>query len=351
MLHKGNSWLNPQSRYMSSMSDPYQTLGVARNADEKAIKSAYRKLAKELHPDRNADNPKAAERFSAVTAAYDLLSDKDRRARFDRGEIDGEGNPRAPFGFGGGGGAGPGGGNPFAGARGFRSGGGPGGAQGFQFEEGADFGDIFDNLFGGAQAGAAPGGGGGPFGGFGRRGRQQQPQAKGADVAYRLQVSFEDAASLKPQRVTLSTGKTIELKLPAGVDTGTQRRLAAQGEPGPVGPGDAIVTIEVLPHRFFKRDGDDVRLELPISIAEAVLGAKVKVPTVDGAVMVTIPKGSTSGRTLRLGGKGFHKEGGGRGDQLVTLMVDVPAGDAALESFLAGWDGDSDRNPRAALGV
>ena len=326
------------------MADPYQTLGVARGADEAAIKKAYRKLAKELHPDRNADNPKATERFSAVTAAYDLLSDKDKRARFDRGEIDGDGNPAAPFGYGAGGG-----GNPFAGARGFRPGGGPGGAGGFQFEQGQDFGDIFNDLFSGGGGATQPRGGGGPFGGFGRRGTQ--PQAKGADVAYRLQVPFEDAAALKPQRVTLSNGKTIEIKLPAGVDTGTQRRLAGQGESGPVGPGDAIVTIEVQPHRFFTRDGDDVRLDLPIRLGEAVLGAKVKVPTVDGAVMVTVPKGSTSGRTLRLGGKGFHREGGTRGDQLVTLMVDLPADDAALEGFLADWQDDDARNPRAALGV
>ena len=328
------------------MTDPYQTLGVARGADEAAIKKAYRKLAKELHPDRNKDNPKASERFSAVTSAYDLLSDKDKRARFDRGEIDGDGNPAAPFGFGGGAG---GGGSPFGGGgRGFRPGAGPGGAAGMRFEEGGDFGSIFDDLFpGGGQAAGAGGGGGG---GFGFR-RRAQPAAKGADVAYRLQVSLEDAAALRPQRVTLSNGKTIELKLPAGVETGTQRRLGGQGEPGPAGAGDAIVTIEVASHRFFVRDGDDVRLDLPVGLSEAVLGAKVKVPTVDGAVMVTVPKGSTSGRTLRLGGKGFHRAGGGRGDQLVTLVVDVPADDAALEAFLADWPGDRTRNPRAALGV
>ena len=321
------------------MADPYQILNVARNADEKAIKSAYRTLAKELHPDRNTDNPKAAERFSAVTAAYDLLSDKDKRARFDRGEIDGDGNPTAPFGYGGGTGAG----NPFGGGgRGFRPGAGPGGAAGVEFGEGADFSDIFDNLFN-------RGSSSGPFGG--RRGASPPPRAKGADVTYRLAVSFEDAAALRAQRVTLTTGKTIELKLPAGVETGTQRRLAGQGEAGPIGPGDAIVTIEVQPHRFFTRDGDDVRLDLPVRIDEAVLGAKVKVPTVDGAVMLTVPKGSTSGRVMRLGGKGFHKESGGRGDQLVTLIVDVPADDAELEAFCEAWSATQTRNPRAAFGV
>lgn len=320
------------------MADPYTTLGVARNADEKAIKSAYRKLAKELHPDRNQDNPKAADRFAAVTQAYDLLSDKDKRAQYDRGEIDENGQPKMPFGFG----AGGGGGNPFGGRGGFRPGAGPGGAGGF---EGGDFSSIFDDLFNNGG-----GGGGGPFGGGARRGGAR-PQPKGADVTYRLSVSFEDAAALRPQRVSLANGKTIELKLPAGIETGTQRRLPNQGEPGPAGPGDAIVTIEVQPHRFFTREGDDVRLDLPVRLDEAVLGAKVKVPTVDGAVMVTIPKGSTSGKTLRLGGKGFHKEGGARGDQLVTLLVDLPSGDAGLEAFVEGWTGDRDRNPRAGLGV
>ena len=319
------------------MADPYQTLGVARTADEAAIKKAYRKLAKELHPDRNTDNPKAADRFSAVTNAYDLLSDKDKRARFDRGEIDGDGNPKAPFGYGGGPQSA---GNPFAGrSGGFRPGGGPGGAAGF--DQGGDFSSIFDDLFNG-------GGGGGGFGG--RRGAP--PQQKGSDVAYRLAVSFEDAAALRPQRVSLGNGKTIELKLPAGVETGTQRRLGGQGEPGPAGPGDAIVTIEVQPHRFFTREGDDVRLDLPVRLDEAVLGGKVKVPTVDGVVMVTVPSGSTSGRVLRLGGKGFHRAiGAGRGDQLVTLMVDLPADDAELQSFVEGWASDTTRNPRAGLGV
>ncbi|WP_298691422.1 J domain-containing protein [uncultured Sphingomonas sp.] len=318
------------------MADPYQTLGVARTADEAAIKKAYRKLAKELHPDRNTDNPKAADRFSAVTNAYDLLSDKDKRARFDRGEIDGDGNPKAPFGYGGGPQSA---GNPFAGrSGGFRPGGGPGGAAGF--DQGGDFSSIFDDLFNG--------GGGGGFGG--RRGAP--PQQKGSDVAYRLAVSFEDAAALRPQRVSLGNGKTIELKLPAGVETGTQRRLGGQGEPGPAGPGDAIVTIEVQPHRFFTREGDDVRLDLPVRLDEAVLGGKVKVPTVDGVVMVTVPSGSTSGRVLRLGGKGFHRAiGSGRGDQLVTLLVDLPADDAELQSFVEGWASDTTRNPRAGLGV
>ena len=315
------------------MADPYQTLGVARGASEADIKKAYRKLAKELHPDRNKDNPKASERFSQVTNAYDLLNDKDKRARYDRGEIDGDGNPAAPFGFGG---ARPGAG---------RAGPGPGGgfsSAGYEFGTGggdADMSDIFEGLFGGGQAR-----GGGFASGFGRR-----PQPKGANITYRLQVPFVDAAMLTPQRVTLGDGKTIDLKLPAGVENGTQMKLSGKGEPGPGGAGDAIVSIEVQPHRYFSRDGDDVRLNLPITLKEAVAGGSVRAPTVDKPVMLTIPKGTSSGKTLRLKGKGFHKKDGTRGDQLITLLIDVPADDAALQQFVAGWN--DTRNPRAAMGV
>ncbi|UVO50072.1 DnaJ domain-containing protein [Sphingomonas sp. SUN019] len=312
------------------MADPYQTLGVARGASEADIKKAYRKLAKELHPDRNKDNPKASERFSNVTNAYDLLNDKDKRARFDRGEIDGDGNPASPFGGGFQGGARPG-------AGGFRG-------QQFDFGNGAespDVSDIFEGLFGGRAAG-----GGGFASGFGRR----QPPAKGANVAYKLRVPFIDAAALSPQRITLSDGKTIDLKLPAGVEDGTQMRLGGKGDQGPGGAGDAIVTIEIQPHRYFTRDGDDVRIDLPINLAEAVTGGPVKVPTVEKPVMLNVPKGATSGKTLRLKGRGFHKKGGGRGDQLVTLMIDIPADDSALTDFVATWGG-KEGNPRAAMGV
>jgi DnaJ-class molecular chaperone len=306
------------------MADLYSKLGIARGADEATIKKAYRKLAKELHPDRNQDNPKATERFAEVTHAYDLLSDKDKRAQYDRGEIDEQGNPKMPFGYGSGGGP----------QGGFRGNGGPGGMH-FEFggEGGPDLGDIFGSFFGG--------------GGGRARGRAAP---RGADVAYRLQVAFEEAAALKPQRITLSSGKTIDLKLPPGVESGTQMRLSGQGETGPGGAGDALVTIEIRPHRFYKRDGDDVRLELPIGLDEAVKGGPVKVPTVDGSVMLTVPAGSTSGKTLRLKGRGFHRKGGGRGDQLVQLVIDIPSDDAALKAFVEGWNGGG-RNPRAGLGV
>lgn len=312
------------------MADPYSTLGVARGASEKDIKSAYRKLAKELHPDRNRDNPQAAERFSRVTAAYDLLSDKDKRAQFDRGEIDADGNPTHPFGGGFGGGSGG------QGGYGGGFGGGFGGAEGINLD------DILGGMFGGAAR--QRGGFGGGFGG-----QQRQPPRRGANVQYRLAVSLADAAIRADQRITLADGKTLDLKLPAGVEDGTQMRLKGKGEQGPAGPGDALVTIEIQPHPFFRRDGDDVRLDLPITLDEAVNGAKVKVPTVDGAVMLTLAPGTSPGKSLRLKGKGFTTKAGTRGDQIVTLQVDVPAQDADLARRLEGWT--DPRNIRARLGV
>nr|NUR38122.1 J domain-containing protein [Sphingomonas sp.] len=315
--------------------DLYQRLGLKRGANEAEIKKAYRSLAKQLHPDRNKDNPNAAKRFAEVTHAYDMLSDKDKRARYDRGEIDEEGNPKMPFGGGFGGYSG-GGGGPQPGAQGFEN---------FNFggADGADLSDLFEGLFGAAGGGKT---GGGPFSGFRQRGRAAQ---KGADVAYRLKVAFEDAVALKPQRITLADGKTIDLKLPQGLEDGTKIRLAGKGQEGPGGRGDAIVTIEIAPHRFYTRDGANIRLELPVTLKEAVLGAKVKVPTPEGPVMLTIPKGTTSGKVLRLKGRGFVAKDGKRGDQLVTVEVDVPSDDAELQRFAEGWSGGG--NPRASLGL
>jgi len=313
--------------------DLYQRLGLKRGASEAEIKKAYRSLAKQLHPDRNKDNPNAAKRFGEITHAYDLLSDKDKRARYDRGEIDEDGNPKMPFG-GGFGGYSSGAGGPQPG----------GGFENFNFESGdtADLSDLFEGLFGGATGGR----GGGPFSGFRQRGRAAQ---KGADVAYRLKVAFEDAVALKAQRITLADGKTIDLKLPPGLEDGTRIRLAGKGEDGPGGRGDALVTIELAPHRFYTRDGTNIRLELPVTLKEAVLGAKVKVPTPDGPVMLTIPKGTTSGKVLRLKGRGFAAKDGKRGDQLVAVEIDVPADDADLQKFVEGWTAPG--NPRAGLGV
>ena len=314
--------------------DLYQRLGVPRGATEAEIKKAYRSLAKQLHPDRNKDKPDAAKRFAEVTQAYDLLSDKDKRARYDRGEIDEEGNPKMPFGsgFGGystGGGAqaGPGGGFE--------------GFQNFQGADAADLSDLFEGLFGGNARG-----GGGAFSGFRQRQRALQ---KGADISYRLKVPFVDAVALKPQRITLGDGKTIDLKLPNGLEDGTRIRLAGKGQEGPGGRGDAFVTVEIEPHRFFSREGNNIRLTLPVTLKEAVLGAKVKVPTPGSAVMLTVPKGTSSGSVLRLKGKGFTAKNGTRGDQLVTIGIDVPDSDAELQKFAESWNGGG--NPRAGLGV
>ena len=305
------------------MADPYSILGVSKGADEKAIKSAYRKLAKELHPDKNKDNPKASERFSEITQAYDLLSDPKKRGQFDRGEIDENGQPRFA------------GGNPFGG--GGYSQGGPGGGN-FDFGSGGiDLGDIFDGLFGGG--GARPGAGPRP---------QQAPPPKGANIAYEHLVSFTDAATLAPQRITLGDGKTVEFKLPAGLVAGQQIRIPGRGQPGPGGNGDAMVTLKLGKHPDLVRDGDHIRIDLPISIKEAVDGGKVKVPTVDGAVMLTVPPRTNSGAVLRIKGRGFTTKSGARGDQLVTLMIYLPS-DLTELARLSGVL--SDNNVRDNLGV
>lgn len=315
------------------MRDPYQVLGVARGASDADIKKAYRKLAKENHPDRNADNARKLELFKEANSAYELLSDPDKKARFDRGEIGPDGNPTSPFGGGGfgGGGARPGG-DPFTRSTRNQS------SAGFDFAGGAD--DLFSELFGGrSPIGGSAGPGGGGF----------RTQPKGADVAYRLTISFEDAANLVPQRITLRGGKTVELKLPAGFESGRQLRMAGKGEPGPGGSGDALVTLEVGRHRVFTRAGDDIRLDLPVTLDEAVNGAKLKMPTVTGAVALTLPPGTSSSKIFRLKGRGFSRADGSRGDQLVTVLIDIPADDAALKAFTQGWtDG---RDVRRDLGL
>lgn len=304
------------------MADPYSILGVSKGADEKAIKSAYRKLAKELHPDKHPDDPKAADKFSNVTRAYDLLSDAKKRAQFDRGEIDENGQPR---GFAGGG---------FGGTQG-----GPGGAN-FDFggPGGIDLGDIFDGLFGGGGAQQRPG----PR-------PQQAPPPKGANIAYSHLVSFTDAATVAPQRITLGDGKTVEFKLPNGVVAGQQIRIPGRGQPGPGGSGDAMVTLTIGKHPHLVRDGDNIRIDLPISLKEAVEGGKVKVPTVDGNVMLTVPPTTDSGATLRIKGRGFTRKDGERGDQLVSLMIHLPKDPEELKKLADALG--NDEMVRAALGV
>jgi len=337
------------------MADPYKTLGVARTASEKEIKSAYRKLAKEHHPDRNKDNPKAAERFSAATQAYDLLSDKEKRAQFDRGEIDADGNPVNPFG-------GMGGGSRGFGRGGYGPGGPYGGGQrasgygdsefGGSGGEEVDLGDLFEGLFGSRARTQEPPPRRGGMGGFGAR---TPPPKRGADIQYRLAVPFADAAAGRDQRITLADGKTINLKLPAGVEDGTQMRLKGKGHDGPGGKGDGIVMVEIAPHPFFRRDGDNIRMDLPITLDEAIKGGKVKCPTVDGPVMLTIKPGTSGGTVMRLGGKGWTKRSRtagsdpARGDQLVTLEIQLPDDTATLEERLGDWRDLA--NPREKFGL
>lgn len=305
------------------MADLYSTLGVARSATAPEIKKAYRKLAKQLHPDQNRDNPKAAERFKNVTAAYDMLSDPEKRGQYDRGEINSDGQTQG-FGQQGFGGA--------SGARGS-------GFSGFQNRgRTADFNpdDIFANLFSGAQQ---------------QQQQRQAPRSKGADVNYRLLVALDAAVRGEPQRLTLKSGKIIDIKLPPGFVDGQQIRLSGQGLPGPGGAGDGMVTLSIGEHPYLRKEGDDIRLDLPISIVEAMNGAKVKVPTAEGAVILTVPAGSSSGKVMRLRGKGFPKTDASRGDQLVMLMIHTPKDDAAFEKFIKGWKSGVEHNPRVESGM
>jgi DnaJ-class molecular chaperone len=324
------------------MRDPYEVLGVPRGASAAAIKSAYRKLAKKHHPDSNKNDPKAAGRFSEINSANEILGDEAKRKQFDRGEIDAEGKPRFQ-GF-------PGG-DPRAGRRGspgggfetynFRSGGGsagPGGLGGGGFE------DILNSMFGGGARGARPGAGGSTFefdtGGL----------AVDLDVSVAMTVSLEEAAGGTEKRVRLPTGKELNVKIPAGVSAGQQIRLKGQGETAPGHPpGDLLITISIAPHAFFKVDGSDLRVELPITLYEAVLGAKVRVPTLGGAVELSIPKNTSSGRTFRLKGKGLPKTGAA-GDLFVTTRIMLPDGnDAELEALMEKWRAARPYNPRSDL--
>lgn len=332
------------------MKDPYALLGVGREASAEDIKRAYRKLARTLHPDVNTRDPRAEDRFKDVNAAYDLLSDADRRARFDRGEIDANGQERG-FGFGRGGAGRPRGGFGFAdgwagAGAGAGSDAGDGGAH-FRFDDLFKGAESFEDIFARAQAAKRAAGG---AGGAGRA----RP-ARGADAQYRLRVAFEDAARGATRRISLTNGRTVNVRIPPGTETGTTLRLRGQGKPGRHGgeAGDALVEILVRDHPVFRRQGDDVVAEVPVSLSEAVLGAKITVPTVDGRVAVTVPEGANAGALLRLKGKGLpRKDGpeGARGDQLVRLriVIDDPEDDR-LRSFLRGWRPTRPRDVRADL--
>ncbi|MCK1757217.1 J domain-containing protein [Bradyrhizobium sp. 137] len=320
------------------MRDPYEVLGVPRSANAAAIKSAYRKLAKKHHPDSNKGDPKAAERFAEINSANEILGDEDKRKQFDRGEIDAEGKPRFQ-GFPGGGGprgrAGPGGFESYT----FRSGG-PGGAPG-----GGAFEDILNSMFGGGMRGARPGAGAAQFdfdtGGIGLD----------LDVNVAMSVSLEEAVKGGEKRVRLPTGKELNVKIPAGVTEGQQIRLRGQGESAQGHPpGDLLITINIAPHPYFKVEGADLRIDLPVTLYEAVLGAKVRVPTLGNAVELSVPKNTSSGRTFRLKGKGLPKAGG-TGDLLVTIRIMLPDGnDAELEALMEKWRDQHPYNPRSGLG-
>jgi DnaJ-class molecular chaperone len=294
------------------MRSPYDILGVPQSASEGEIKKAYRKLAKTYHPDRNANDPNAKDRFAEVNSAYEILGDAGKRGQFDRGEIDAEGKPRFQGfnGFGGGGG----GARPedFEGfAFGFGGSGGPfGGRRGTR---GGASDDIFSHIFGEAfrTAGTAEGT---------RRGRAP----KGEDVSATLTVTLEEIAREAKKRVTLPTGRDVDVVIPKGVADGQVIRLRGlgQGAPG-IDPGDALLTIRIAPHERFTPEGSNLRLRLPIEIEEAVLGGTVRVPTLTGAVEMTIPPMTNSGRTFRLRGKGLPGKSGS-GDLLVTAEVRLP---------------------------
>ncbi len=317
--------------------NPYIVLGLAPTASDSEIRAAFRKLAKKFHPDRNPDDEKAEDKFKEVASAFDVVGDSARRKKFDRGEIDEEGRERAhPFGQWtqrpGGPGAGqhprqhPGqrGAHPGAGGMG----GGPGGAS---FD---DLSDIFSDLFGA---------------------RRQNAQAmRGRDVRYRLEVDFIDAAAGAKKRVTMPDGKTLDIAIPSGFEDGQTLRLRGQGESGQGGHrGDVYVEVKVKPHKVFERQGNDIHIEAPISLREAVLGGKITVPTIAGDVSLTVPKNASSGTVLRLRGRGVAKgKGGVPGDQFVKLKIVLPeGGDKELEAFVKSWKGASKSARKHFAGV
>ena len=317
------------------MRDPYEVLGVPRGASAAAIKSAYRKLAKKHHPDANKNDPKSQARFSELNSANEILGDEDKRKQFDRGEIDAEGKPRFQ-GF-------PGGGDP-------RGRAGPGGFETHTFRTGGGggggFEDILNSMFGGAAGrGQRPGAGGTTFefdtGGI----------ALDLDLSVAMTVSLEEAVKGVEKRVRLPTGKELDVKIPAGVAAGQQIRLKGQGETAPGHrPGDLLITVSIAPHAFFKVDGSDLRVELPITLYEAVLGGKVRVPTLGSAVELSVPKNTSSGRTFRLKGKGLPKAAGSAGDMFVTTRIVLPDGnDAELEALMQKWRDARPYNPRSDL--
>ncbi|MBB3312305.1 DnaJ-class molecular chaperone [Rhizobium sp. BK196] len=305
--------------------DPYELLGVKRDATQKDIQGAFRKLAKKLHPDLNPGDKKAEAKFKEISAAYEILSDEDKRGRFDRGEIDITGAEQAPRSY----------------YRDYASASGPGSAyhNGAGF---ADFGDA-DDLFASFFSRRA--------GGDRARG---QFRAKGEDRRFSMEVDFLDAVNGTQTQVKLPDGPALDVKIPPGTRDGQTLRLRGKGEPGFGGgpAGDALIEVRVRPHRFFTRDGDDIRLDLPVTLSEAVLGGKVRVPTPSGPVNLTLPANSSSGKVLRLKGKGVAKRGGESGDVYVTLKIMLPEQpDEQLTAFAREWAAADTQDPRKNMGA
>jgi DnaJ-class molecular chaperone len=317
--------LGPATEDAVSMAtdDPYAVLGVTRDATEKDIRAAYRRLAKQLHPDLHPGDKKAEERFKRVSAAHDLLSDAEKRRRFDAGEIDASGQEQAPRGYYRTYAASPEGGK-YASERGF--------------DDFADLGDVFADLFA-----------------RGRRSARADVPIAGQDVSYTLSVPFLDAAVGTTRRVTMPDGRTLDVAIPEGVANRQTLRLRGQGMPGRNGgtSGDAYIEIHIEPHAFFRRKDNDVHVDVPVGLGEAVLGAKIEVPTVKGPVQLTVPKGSNTGTVLRLKARGIlDPKSGQRGDQYVKLVVTLPeAADPRLEAFVREWAADRPYDPRARVGM
>ncbi len=297
------------------MKDPYSVLGVPKTSTDAELKKTYRNLAKKLHPDINAGDEKIAERFKEVSAAYALLRDKDLRARYDRGEINADGSEKG-----------------FSGA-GFHPG--AGGMGGARFGEGFDPEEIFASIFGG-----------------GRRQRQPRRQ-KGQNITYRLKIDFLDAVKGGKKPLTLGNGKTLNVTIPENVKEGQKIRLKGQGDAGVGGgpAGDALIEIMIRQHTYYRCEGNDIHLDLPITLEEAVMGLKVNIPTIDGTVAMSIPKGSSSGRMMRLKGKGVaDPKSRVRGDQFVKLQIMLPAEpDDALEKSIKKWAKGNAQDVRSHL--
>jgi DnaJ-class molecular chaperone len=298
--------------------DPYSVLGVSKDASQEDIQKAYRKLAKKLHPDLNPGNKQAEESFKSVSVAYDLLSDPEKRARFDRGEIDASGQERPRHRYYRDFAAAGAGAHPYASSEGFAD-----------FAEDSD---LFANLYG--------------------RGGRVDIMMPGRDIHYRLPVEFLEAINGANRRITLSDGSTLDVTIPPGARDGQLLRLAGKGGAGIGGgpPGDAFIEIVVKPHAFLTRKGDDIHLELPVSLSEAILGGKISVPTPTGPVIMTVPQGSNTGTVLRLRGKGVARHDGSHGDEYVVLKVVLPeTKDPDLETFVTGWTAGKEHNPRRGM--